>query len=514
MLSGCGCVTNKSPLLFQTYFTSPFPSSVWQAKIRLNTTKRTPLFPCVKCENTDDEKPLERSFEKLSVERAPYHSYKDSISGQVEPASGARASILGQDYLPEGTVGQARAAGAPDPSDTSFGAPSYGQNPGSRRKMYNKSSNAASNSNETNTVIDQEDDLIEDEDLNEIFEESKDEFSDFVVYQKESEMEELTGYELDKKIGNPHPFIDPKKRKPIKEPLTSEELWWNWRKPDKEQWSRWQKKRPDAETVFLKAMAETGQIKLFGEEPTLTETALYRARKHLYKEERLQAERDRLEKEGPLAYYSEWVKAWKKDTSREAIQKHYEETGEDENTQLIEMFSCQTAAEYRIMMGTDHRIARDPLAMRMREDQIKQIWGGDPVYPTINYIQDPDQVIDFRGPDFHEPTPNVLAYLQENGNITSKEEIDRILASEKVEKVKVKSPVSDDEAMAKAVDIGEKEDSDDEGKFDDDENITRNWSVLKTTPELRKSKPKPAKGKVILEPNFTRCGVDRWNMKR
>lgn len=494
MLSGCGCVANKSPLLFQTYFTSPFPSSVWQAKIRLNTTKRTPLFPCVKCENTDDEKPLERSFEKLSVERAPYHSYKDSISGQVEPASGARASILGQDYLPEGTVGQARAAGAPDPSDTSFGAPSYGQNPGSRRKMY-KSSNAASNSNETNTVTDQEDDLIEDEDLNEIFEESKDEFSDFVVYQKESEMEELSGYELDKKIGNPHPFIDPKKRKPIKEPLTSEELWWNWRKPDKEQWSRWQKKRPDAETVFLKAMAETGQIKLFGEEPTLTETALYRARKHLYKEERLQAERDRLEKEGPLAYYSEWVKAWKKDTSREAIQKHYEETGEDENTQLIEMFSCQTAAEYRIMMGTDHRIARDPLAMRMREDQIKQIWGGDPVYPTINYIQDPDQVIDFRGPDFHEPTPNVLAYLQENGNITSKEEIDRILASEKVEKVKVKSPVSDDEAMAKAVDIGEKEDSDDEGKFDDDENITRNWSVLKTTPELRKSKPKPAKGK-------------------
>lgn len=286
-----------------------------------------------------------------------------------------------------------------------------------------------------------------------------------------------------------------KKRKPIKEPLTSEELWWNWRKPDKEQWSRWQKKRPDAETVFLKAMAETGQIKLFGEEPTLTETALYRARKHLYKEERLQAERERLQKEGPLAYYSEWVKAWKKDTSREAVEKHFEETGEDENTQLIEMFSCQTAAEYRIMMGTDHRISRDPLAMRMREDQIKQIWGGDPVYPTVNYIQDPDQVIDFRGPDFHEPTPNILAYLQENGNITSKEEIDKILASEKVEKVKVKSPVSDDEAMAKAVDIGEKEDSDDEGKFEDDENITRNWSVLKTTPELRKSKPKPTKGK-------------------
>ncbi|GJX37675.1 protein plastid transcriptionally active 12, chloroplastic [Tanacetum coccineum] len=152
-------------------------------------------------------------------------------------------------------------------------------------------------------------------------------------------------------------------RKLIKEPLTSEELWWNWRKLDKEQWSRWQKKRPDAETVFLKAMAETGQIKLYGEQPTLTETALYRARKHLYKEERLQAEHERLGRDGPVAYYSERVKAWKKDISREAIQKHYEETGEDENTQLIEMFSCQTAREYRVMMGTDHRISRDPLAM-------------------------------------------------------------------------------------------------------------------------------------------------------
>lgn len=73
-----------------------------------------------------------------------------------------------------------------------------------------------------------------------------------------------------------------------------------------------------------------------------------------------------------MAFYSEWVKAWKRDTSREAVQKHFEETGEDENTQLIEMFSHQTDREYRIMMGTDIRIKRDPLAMRMREDQIKQ----------------------------------------------------------------------------------------------------------------------------------------------
>jgi hypothetical protein len=36
------------------------------------------------------------------------------------------------------------------------------------------------------------------------------------------------------------------------------------------------------------------------------------------------------------------------------------------------MFQHQTAGEYRIMMGTDVRIQRDPLAMRMQEDQIKQ----------------------------------------------------------------------------------------------------------------------------------------------
>lgn len=33
-------------------------------------------------------------------------------------------------------------------------------------------------------------------------------------------------------------------------------------------------------------MAETGQVKLYGEHPTLTETSLYRARRHLFKEER------------------------------------------------------------------------------------------------------------------------------------------------------------------------------------------------------------------------------------
>lgn len=88
---------------------------------------------------------------------------------------------------------------------------------------------------------------------------------------------------------------------------------------------------------------------------------------------RLKAEERRLAEIGPIAYYSEWVSAYKDvDTSREAVQKRYEETGKDENEQLIEMFSHQTAEEYRIMAGRDRRINRDPLAMRMREDLIKE----------------------------------------------------------------------------------------------------------------------------------------------
>lgn len=429
----------------------------------------------------------ENSYEHVSVERLPYHTYMDSASGQLEPASGARASIPGPEYWPEGTADRVRAARAPEPKGESEGSPSYGKRPGSRRKSY-KTSGVAAESPEPSVVTG---DPLVIEASDDVLEEAKENSSEYVIYQTEPEKEELSEYELDRRLGRPHPFIDPKVKKPIEEPLTSEELWWNWRKPEKEQWSRWQRRRPDVETVFLKAMAETGQVKIFGEHPTLTETSLYRARRHLFKEERLKAEQERLERVGPMTYYSEWVKAWKKDTSREAVQKHFDETGEDENTQLIEMFSHQTDREYRIMMGTDVRIRRDPLAMRMREDQIKQIWGGDPVYPTINYIQDPKEVIDFRGPDFHEPTPNMLAYLKEHGKIISKEELDEILSEERTEAVEMTDM---DEAMARAVDIGENddegEDSEIEREDEEEEKITRNWSVLKSTPELRKSKDK------------------------
>ncbi|GER48905.1 plastid transcriptionally active 12 [Striga asiatica] len=481
-----GIITNKFFASNLKIYKSEFPTR--------NPLKKHRLLPCIKCKKTD-----EPNFIEVSVERYPYESYMDSTSGQLEPATGARASIPSEEYWPEGTANQVRAARAPEPTGVSTGKPSFGKNPGSRRKKYKSTASSASSGSSEVIVSDP----VEIESSEDSSDEAKETLSEnFVVYETEPE-EELTGYDLDKKIGRPHPFIDPKDRRPIEDTLDSEELWWNWRKPKNEKWSRWQRRRPDVETVFLKAMAEKGQIKLYGDEPTLTECALYRARRHLYKEERLQEERDRLEEVGPLAYYSEWVKAWTKDTSREAIQKHFEETGEDENTQLIEMFTHQTDREYRIMMGTDIRIKRDPLAMRMREDQIKEIWGGDPVYPTINYIQDPDEVIDYRGPDFHEPTPNMLDYLKEYGKIITREELNGIQAKER-RTVEVKTTTDMDDAMAKAVDIGEnedeEEDSEDENAGEEKgEKITRNWSILKSNPDPNKSKVKPKKGMSLDE---------------
>ncbi|GMH01460.1 hypothetical protein Nepgr_003299 [Nepenthes gracilis] len=476
---------NRMLLAAEASFVTPSLAGLVLTRVGSCSYPRKAHSPSIKCEKKDN------SFEYVSVERPPYDSYMDSTSGRLEPASGARASIPGPEYWPEGTADRVRAARAPEPKGASMGVSSYGKRPGSRRRNY-KGSAVASGFVNPSAVSDE---LVVTETSDDILEEPKEVSTEYVVYQTEQETEDMSEYELDKKFGRPHPFIDPKAKKPIEEPLTSEDLWWNWRKPDKEQWSRWQRRRPDVETVFLKAMAETGQIKLYGEHPTLTETSLYRARRHLFKEERLKAEQEKLERVGPIAYYSEWVSAWKRDTSREAVLKHYEETGEDENTQLIEMFSHQTDREYRIMMGTDVRIRRDPLAMRMREDQIKQIWGGDPVYPTINYIQDPKQVIDFRGPDFHEPTPNMLAHLMELGKIHTKEELEKILAKEKTEELEQITDM--DEAMARAVDIGENddegEDTDVEDEDEVDGKVTRSWSVLKSSPHLQKSKDKTGK---------------------
>ncbi|KAM7500539.1 hypothetical protein LguiA_024953 [Lonicera macranthoides] len=360
----------------QTSFAGSLPKSKWKVRVGSNTPLKRDPVPCLKCKNTEKNE--------------------------------------GQEYWPEGTVSRVKAANAPEPTGVSAG---------SRRKKYRASAAAPKSSEMTGVVNDPVEAACSD-DESEI---AKDVSSEYVVYQTETEKEELSEYELDKRLGRPHPFIDPKVKKPTEEPLTSEELWWNWRKPDKGEWSRWQRRCPDVETVFVKAMAETG----------------------------LEAEQERLERIGPIAYYSEWVKAWKRDTSREAVQKHYEET----------------------------------------------VWGGDPVYPTINYIHDPDEVTDFRGPDFHEPTPDMIDYLKEHGKMIPREELDKVRAKEK-KTDDVEQLADMDEAMAKAVDIGVKDDEGEDSEVesnDEEEKINRNWSVLKSTPELRKSKGKPKKDAISIE---------------
>ncbi|GLT64199.1 hypothetical protein SLA2020_367070 [Shorea laevis] len=88
----------------------------------------------------------------------------------------------------------------------------------------------------------------------------------------------------------------------------------------------------------------------------------------------------------------------------------------------------------------------------------------------------------------------MLSYLKEHGKIISREELEKILANEKTEELEMTDM---DEAMAQAVDIGEDddggEDSDVEVEEEAEEKIARNWSVLKSNPELSKSKGKPKK---------------------
>lgn len=214
-----------------------------------NSRRRVPSYTCIKCEKKDDYK-----IEHVSVERPPYYSYMDSTSGQLEPASGARASVPEQEYWPEGTASQVKAARAPPPTGESLSSPSYGSKPGSRRKNYKAPAASSSDVVESSS----EPPLSEATSV-ESTEDAQDSSSEYVVYQSEPEEEE-TGYDLDKKLGHPHPFIDPRVKKPIEGTLTSEELWWNWRQPEKEQWSRWQRRRPDVETV---SVHENGHGKYF-----------------------------------------------------------------------------------------------------------------------------------------------------------------------------------------------------------------------------------------------------------
>ncbi|KAL2653449.1 hypothetical protein R1flu_021577 [Riccia fluitans] len=260
-------------------------------------------------------------------------------------------------------------------------------------------------------------------------------------------------------------------------PLTNDELWWNWRKPPPEQkpWSAWQKRAGDTDTVMAAAMAETGQIELFGDKPTIAEATLARARKRVFYAERMEAEEARKREIGGMAYYKEWVKNYDEDVSKEAVQRRYEETGEDEGLQLLDMFAHQTSEEYRIMQGTDIRIRRDPLIMRMREEQIKQVWGGDPVYPTVNYERDPDEVADYRNPNMHEPIPDIVEMLRESGRLITQEEVKKLQELEKAQDLEF----AEDDTLSGAVDIGDEEENDDDEDEDDEQDEEEEQAVAK-----------------------------------
>ncbi|KAG0590719.1 hypothetical protein KC19_1G122200 [Ceratodon purpureus] len=252
--------------------------------------------------------------------------------------------------------------------------------------------------------------------------------------------------------------------------LTNNELWWNWQKPSKEKepWSAWHKRSGDSDSVMAAGMAKSGQIRLFGEKPTIAEASLARARKRVFYEERMREEESRRKKVGAVAYYKEWVKAWRQDTSKEAVEEKKKNSSEGVVDQLLDMLQHQSLKEYRKMQGTDIRIARDPLTMRMPEEEMKQVWGGDPVYPTINYEQDPDCVADFRNANMHEPTPDILEQLRDDNILITQEELQELLAKEEREAQELEGGSFDD-GMTGAIDIGDKEDDEDDEEDEEDD---------------------------------------------
>jgi hypothetical protein len=196
------------------------------------------------------EKKERRRFDPSKVEKPPYHVYMDSTSGQLEPASGSRASIPPPEFWPEGTMEQVRAAQAPAPTGISKGSPSYGKSPGSRRsKRYNSEARTSDSSEPSQTS--EESKIIEMTQSMEVGgvdnAQNETEEDEYIVYQ--TEKENLTGYDLDKQMGNPHPFINPDTARTLENIRTSDDLWWNWRRT--ERWSRWQKRRPDVDTVIF-----------------------------------------------------------------------------------------------------------------------------------------------------------------------------------------------------------------------------------------------------------------------
>lgn len=379
------------------------------------------------------------------LDRPHYHTYIDPISGEVGPAfSPNRSNLPDRPFWSEDMTAIVRRAKATVPTK-STSQPSGGT-PGSRRRKTSKASTKqdAKTTQRSVQVVELEE------------EEDEDEYRDeFVTYKDPDEKEP--------------------EEEPAKDlvPLSNEKLWYNWRKipPEDEPWHEFSRPPTDCFAVMATAAAKSGQIKLFGDKPTVAETALARARKDALKQERLDMETKRREEIGGLAYYSEWVKAWKEDTSKEAVQRNFEETGEDESVQLMKMFQHQTFAEYRIMMGTDPRIQRDPLCIRMTMEEKKAVWGGDPIYPSVNYYQDPNAKADYRGPNFHEPSENIFDTLRKAGRLMSKEKLKQIHDQEAASQYAMEKDIED--AIAGAVDIGEKEEEEEgeeaeEGKEKED----------------------------------------------
>ncbi|BFI25819.1 hypothetical protein MPTK2_1g24680 [Marchantia polymorpha subsp. ruderalis] len=428
------------------------------------------------------------------LEEPEYFSYNDPNTGEPAPTYGIRTPLPDRRFWNEDMVDITRSTQATTPFDSSridFSEPSEKRKMSGGRRRKNdlppteaQIARAKEEEAENEALLqslkekfssDEEDEQTEISYVDSDDEEEEEEDEDGEEEEEDEDGEgETTSTVLDVAVESPDEStlalatIDNGEVDLTKDskPLTNDELWWNWRKPppDQKPWSAWQKRAGDCDTVMAAAMAETGQIELFGEKPTIAEATLARARKRVFYAERMEAEEARKKEIGAMAYYKEWVKNYNEETSKEAVQRRFEETGEEEGVQLLDMFQHQTREEYRVMQGTDIRIRRDPLTMRMREDQIKQVWGGDPVYPTVNYEQDPDSIADYRNPNMHEPIPDIVEMLRESGRLITQEEVKRLQDLEKAQELEF----AEDDMLSGAVDIGDDEEGNDEEDDDED----------------------------------------------
>ncbi|CAI5936648.1 unnamed protein product [Closterium sp. NIES-65] len=180
----------------------------------------------------------------------------------------------------------------------------------------------------------------------------------------------------------------------------------------------------DEEAMAL-AAAEAGHIRLHGDKPTTAKAVLARVRRKPLADERLAKEEELRERLRDLA--------WLHDTPFG-----------------VPTFSCAppsrvssplvappihaptrlTQREYNVMCGRDVRLHKDPLAIRMDKKQCKRVWGGDPMYPTVNYEQAPSHGVDNRGLNFNEPSEDPLSVL---GKVVTQEQMEAIMTREQEE---------------------------------------------------------------------------------